>query len=139
MRFSETETTSPYDFRLVPAAFLIREAARFASAAFAKPMTAEYLLPVAWATKKLRSTPASATVCVILCARPGLLSPSTRIVGIVASVSPTPVRRVRSRIKKDASMTEVISAVAIRDTKHVATPQYRYCERTAQKDQSWSR
>jgi len=44
----------------LPAAFLIRAAAFFASSSVAKPMTAEYLLPIAWATKKLRPAPAFA-------------------------------------------------------------------------------
>jgi hypothetical protein len=63
-----------------PVAFLISVAAFFASASFAKPMTAEYLLPTACATKKLRSATASPIVRAILCARPGLLSPSMRSV-----------------------------------------------------------
>src|SRR6202051_5302658 len=78
-------------FRLFPHAFLISVAALLASASFAKPRTAEYLLPMAWATKKLRSAPVSAIVCAILCARPGLLSPSTRRVGIAEAASPVPV------------------------------------------------
>src|SRR4029077_17759179 len=78
-------------FRLFPAAFLISVAALLASASFAKPITAEYLLPMAWATKKLRSTPVSAIVCAILCARPGLLSPSTGRVGIAEAASPVPL------------------------------------------------
>jgi hypothetical protein len=40
---------------LLRVAFLISAAAFFESASFAKPMTAEYFLPMAWATKKLRS------------------------------------------------------------------------------------
>jgi hypothetical protein len=40
---------------------------------------------------QLRSAPMSAIVCAILCARPGLLSPSTRRVGIAEAASPVPV------------------------------------------------
>src|SRR5260370_42494495 len=53
-------------FRLFPAAFLISVAALLALASFAKPMTAEYLVPVAWATEKLRSAAVSAIVCAVL-------------------------------------------------------------------------
>src|ERR1700745_3679654 len=89
-------------FRLFPAAFLISVAALLASATFAKPMTAEYLLPMAWATKRLRSAPVSAIVCAILCARPGLLSPSTRRVGIRKSADVLLLRRAVYIIERDA-------------------------------------
>jgi hypothetical protein len=58
-------------------AFLMSVVAFLASASLVNPITAEYFLPIPSATKKLRSALASAMVCAILCAKPGLLSPST--------------------------------------------------------------
>ena len=78
------------DVFLAVAAFLITAAPFLASASFSKPITAEYFLPMTWATRNARLMPAPATAWVMAYPRPGRLSPSTSSVGIPEASSPPP-------------------------------------------------